>query len=637
FGTEGFVPVLPARTGIQTSYLFLAQVRLSLKSPNEGEVRFVRKCLKFIERYEPGREKDTMFECLFWQVIRVRNLLYRTVVQRPMTAGLQWFIRFSNRLRPFKDPLNKIRTEVSYEVACGSSGGPIAALEIRATAANTSKDLAEDLYDLTKSWQNVLKKYSPQNDRQPEFGIVLLFPKARDLDHRWESGNPPANSSGSYAEPLPRIGSVISLGVRYANYFQSQVTKVKAAANLIKRKPLILWVLRGIDVASDELSIPTWVLVPLFLYLERESAIAAASIQNPFWKPKPLRITAHVGEDFRHLMEGMRRIFETVYYLLRRSGGRLGHATALGYDPRQWAQQAGTVMMPVEERLWDLVFEWRLYTQFKTPHELRITVPSGRVGYLENQIRNLSKSLFDKEHEPHEMALVHHKLHTLWSGPEVNEMQTDVNLNRFKLDQKELDPELFYNDEKVSRLLQDYRTSENVFRKGELLVSVVIDESEIIALQAVQDALRGLVSIRGIIVEVNPSSNLLIGNLLDLRNHPTLRLFPPEPQEGAPPPVRIAVGSDDPITFCTHLLREYTLLYDAALSAGYPENAVVDWLEEIQRTGMDARFTLKWPCIQYKEMVDYLLEDLDDYLQRHPKKLREFLCKRYRLHPGVCR
>lgn len=55
--------------------------------------------------------------------------------------------------------------------------------------------------------------------------------------------------------------------------------------------PSALWVLRGIDVASDELSIPTWVLVPLFRFLVRESAFAATSMQDTI-KPAPLRVTA---------------------------------------------------------------------------------------------------------------------------------------------------------------------------------------------------------------------------------------------------------------------------------------------------------------------------------------------------------
>lgn len=216
--------------------------------------------------------------------------------------------------------------------------------------------------------------------------------------------------------------------------------------------------------------------------------------------------------------------------------------------------------MPVEDRLWDLVFEWRLYTRCETPHELRISEPPGRIGYLENQIRIMSNHVFAWEHEPKDLALVHHKLHTLWSGPEVNENQTEVGIDNFCLDLKALGPDLYYGNETVMKLIERYRTDEGVFRRGQQLVSVVIDESEINALQAVQDALQALVSIRDIVAEVNPSSNLLIGNLLDLRNHPTLRLFPPEPQEGGPPPVNIAIGSDDPITFCTHLLREYTLI-----------------------------------------------------------------------------
>jgi hypothetical protein len=595
--------------------------RLSLKAPNEGEVYFVRKCLAFIEKTSSDGNPDTLFISLFWQVIRVRNLLYRCVVQRPMTAGLQWFIRFSNRLWPLRDPLKKMRTEISYDVACGPAEGSVAALEIRCPAKGTSEDLVGELCELTESWKNVLKKHRLKSGREIEFGVVLLLAKSRDLDERWEHGNPPAFGSETHSEPLPTSSSAIQLGGRYSNYFGKQVKNVKAAAGLLRKMPSVLWVLRGIDVAADELSIPTWVLVPLYSFLERESTFAAAAIQDSL-KPTSLRITAHVGEDFRHLMEGMRRIFETVNYLLRRSGGRLGHATALGYDPQQWAEQTGSVMMPMEERLWDLVFEWRLYTGFHTPYELRIDVPPQRLGYLENEIRELSDCVFGWGEEPHHMALVHHTIHTLWSGPEVNEHQTEVSLNSFDRDLKFLNPEFYLNNRDVAKMIENYRKDEELFRRGQRLVSVTIDHSEITSLKAVQDALRRLVSIRGIVVEVNPSSNLLIGNLMDLRNHPTLRLFPPEHQEGAPPPVRIAIGSDDPIIFSTHLMREYSLLYNAALSAGYSECSVVKWLEEIRCTSMNARFTTAWP-LPGKDMVDLLLEEFDDLLQR-PKNYRRF-------------
>jgi adenosine deaminase len=140
---------------------------------------------------------------------------------------------------------------------------------------------------------------------------------------------------------------------------------------------------------------------------------------------------------------------------------------------------------------------------------------------------------------------------------------------------------------------------------------------EVEALTAVQNGLRRGIAQSGIVVEVNPSSNLLIGDLLDLRNHPILRLFPPVPEPDGPPPVMIALGSDDPLTFSTQLLREYTLLHQAASAAGYPERAVQDWLESIRRTGMDARFTRGWrPCAEKKAQL--IIKELSEYLHLPP-------------------
>ena len=156
-----------------------------------------------------------------------------------------------------------------------------------------------------------------------------------------------------------------------------------------------------------------------------------------------------------------------------------------------------------------------------------------------------------------------------------------------------------------------------MFWRGQELVDVTLDASEVGALYSLQDALRRAVGARGLVVEVNPSSNLLIGDLLDLRNHPILRLHPPEPLPDAPPPVPIAVGSDDPITFSTYLLREYSLLHEAALTAGFPERVVHEWLARIRQTGMDARFTVAWQP-SAREMANHLLDAFDGFLPRPP-------------------
>src|SRR5262249_29600804 len=147
-----------------------------------------------------------------------------------------------------------------------------------------------------------------------------------------------------------------SCEVRFGEYLERRRENARALAELLCAVPTALWLLRGIDVANDELAVPTWVLVPLYRYVRQEAAYASilSGLEPGAGEPVPtVRTTAHVGEDFRHLMEGLRRVFETVRYLLAGTGSRIGHATALGFDPRTWAESVGGLLMPKEERLWD--------------------------------------------------------------------------------------------------------------------------------------------------------------------------------------------------------------------------------------------------------------------------------------------
>jgi hypothetical protein len=348
---------------------------------------------------------------------------------------------------------------------------------------------------------------------------------------RWASGYPPAFGSETHGEPHPL--DTIRLGGRYADYFVEQSTRAQAIVDLLDAVPTALWLVRGLDVASDELSVPTWVLVPLYRYVLWRSASAAATRSSEALPP--LRLTAHVGEDFRHLMEGLRRVYECIQYVLKRSGGRLGHATALGVEPRLWAESVGSVMMPAEERLWDLVFEWRLYSHYRVPVELRAPAPPERVLRVEKDIHDLSERVFMRPCEPSELAEAHHVLHQLWCPPVAVGEIAGLGLDAFARALRRLDWDRVRSRRRVHAILEGYRENEAVFRRGQQLVDVTLDESEIAALQVAQDALRRCAGALGIVVEVNPSSNLLIGNLLDLRNHPILRLFPPEPQEGCAP------------------------------------------------------------------------------------------------------
>jgi adenosine deaminase len=129
-----------------------------------------------------------------------------------------------------------------------------------------------------------------------------------------------------------------------------------------------------------------------------------------------------------------------------------------------------------------------------------------------------------------------------------------------------------------------------VFRRGRHIEWVdPSHEGEVLA--AVQAGLRSKVAALGISVEVNPSSNLLIGDLHDLTSHPLWRLRPPIPGVTSAP-VSVCIGSDDPITFGTDLRQEYQFVHDALMLAGLSDEQARSWLDRTRASGLEARFTL---------------------------------------------
>ncbi|WP_143735098.1 hypothetical protein [Methylocaldum sp. 14B] len=597
--------------------------RLGLRGENVGERWFLRCALAYLDKgAEDGRKvpEDEYFARIFWQTVRIRCQYYRTVVQRPLTGGLQWFLRFYDRLGKLRNPIDPISPQVSYHVA--GERHRIRGLELRTHPGDSAIQTGERVLEFLKSWRQVLRDTSGSTF-EPEMGVVFHFVKERDIELTRRKGVPPAFWADTHAEPFKTgNGRTDVEHGRYVGYFAEQCRKARALGELIRAVPSCLWIIRGLDVCTDEIGVPTWVLVPLFRHVLDEAA--KVSILTARDAGPPLKVTAHVGEDFRHLLEGLRRIYEQVHYILGGAVGRLGHAIALGVDPKIWAESVGSVLMPAEERLWDLVWEWRLYSKYKIKPEYAAQAPPGRVDALLNQVRQLSDFVFGRRgYRVDELAEVHDVLHRFLVPPYVKEpvaegrfdtfLEAATSLKTLRFKTQSFQQQQIHPPHRIGRILEDYFDDESIFQRGQTLIDVPISGDEVAALTAVQSALRHGIAQRGIVVEVNPSSNLMIGDLLDLRNHPILRLFPPVPEPDGPPPVPIAIGSDDPLTFGTRLLREYTLLHQAACAAGYPERVTHEWLESIRSTGMDARFTRGWRPSTLKK-ADDLIRDLSEYL-----------------------
>ncbi|MDH0344091.1 antiviral RADAR system adenosine deaminase RdrB [Chromobacterium haemolyticum] len=111
---------------------------------------------------------------------------------------------------------------------------------------------------------------------------------------------------------------------------------------------------RGLDVAGDENALKIEWFAPVLRWLRS----GFKSLPDGERASTGFHLSIHSGEDYAHPASGMRHIDETVRFCEMREGDRLGHALALGIEPKQWVARQGEMMLPLDEHLDNLVWLW---------------------------------------------------------------------------------------------------------------------------------------------------------------------------------------------------------------------------------------------------------------------------------------
>ena len=534
------------------------------------ETQFVGEALRYMERCPD----DADFARIFWQVIRVRCLLYRHLVQRPLTPGLQWFVRFYLRIKPARRQLPR---GISVQAAIGRRADRhgLRSLEVR---VGTEPNEADDL-DRVRQVEGAC----PAN---VECGVVFHF--SRDRGGGWRDGRPHAHGLDQSYPAVPHeqrlrtsrdVGN--PSGFRFARFYLQQRREAQALVGVLRGFPLALRTFRGIDLCTDEAGVPIWVMAPLMRWVREAGQAAAALLRDRGIEGvPPLRTTVHAGEDFVHLLTGLRRLDEAIQHLGLEEGDRIGHGMALGVDPTTWFERIGRVVQTREERLFDLVWEWDFYAKFHAD------VGSGRLSYLRSNIARLGEGVFGGTVTPEDVVHLIRALHC----------ERELKGQGFPAGGGRGTAGIQYGQEQKKRwrcLLRRYLGSPQVWRNGRIQETITLRDwpHELEALQSLQGALRREVGTRGLTVEVNPSSNLLIGDLGQIKDHPIWRLRPLQPVDDIRP-LSVCVGSDDPLTFATTLPHEYQLLFDTIVMAGGSHEDAMGWLNGVREAGLRARFTL---------------------------------------------
>ena len=423
-------------------------------SETNPETIFVERSLRFMEDNENG--EDGGFARLFWQFVRIRCLLYRHLVQRPLTPGLQWFVRFFSRIRPVRQSLP---TEVSMQAAIRQSGRRegLKSLEVRlGTIESESETLGR------------IRQVESARSIPARVEIGAVFHLSRDRGGGWRKGHPNAYGlDHSYPGVPPDkhlrtekdVGN--PSGFRFARFYLERRRHAQALVSVLRGFPLALRTLRGVDLCTDEAGVPIWVMAPLIRWVRDAGRFGARSLKHEGRAEiTPLRITVHAGEDFVHLLSGLRRLDDAIQYLGLEEGDRIGHGTALGLDPVTWFERTGRVVQTREERLFDLVWEWSCYAS------RGIAVGSARLPYLRSAIDRLSRKMFGREHTPEVLVEFVRALHC----------EQKLRVQGFPDRSMSRTPGALYaegDESKVRKLVGEYLRSTEVWRKrarlGDLL------------------------------------------------------------------------------------------------------------------------------------------------------------------------
>ena len=553
---------------------------------------------------------DTCFNRLFWQCERIRCHTYRHCVQRPLVPGLTNFIRFYERKSVLAGPIEEVLIE-----AAGLLGGlqhGLDSLEIRTSPSRNRDRQQTELQQIASAFDSLRRRLpsatsaltnpgpatglrsgpdssqsatdtprSPfaitlaRSPRLLETGLVLHFLRIRGQRH--DQGWPQLHDLGDFSDP--RNYDRNPYGYRWEGYFRDRKREANAIGDALALDPQLLEVVRGIDVCRDEPGVPIWVIAPLFRRVHDRVGQIHAKILRESGRALPaLRTTIHVGEDFVHLASGLRAMDVAISFLPLRGGDRVGHGLALGIDALTWARRTTRVALPREERWFNLLWEWNWH------RDRRGQFPSQRRNHLEHEIVRLAQAIFGPAPLPESPS-------TRWTVDLAlrfaDTLHDVTTLDRLGYPDQDL-PSQSPVDE-VDQLIELYLTDGTIFHNARTVEWVEsLHEGE--TLHELQRLVRQRYADLGITIEVNPISNLLVGDLTDLTSHPLWRLAPKWGDQFGPS-LRMCVGSDDPFPFATNLREEYQFLYDSLILAGKSPPEARDWLDLVRQMGWESRFT----------------------------------------------
>lgn len=580
--------------------------------PNDTscEMIFLFRTMSFFKerRYNTKDQENTeMLLQLFFIYIRMKNVFFFDKVQGNKLRGLLFFSRYYSKateskyhpqkqLHPKEDftwyaaalkQQFKIKTLKKIEIKVTPPSIDLVPKTISGEDRGYQIAILRQLKLIFMAYNECIEKeaLNGQKANIPTLGIVYHFIKQNDPD----------NFSGKiclFKEDRYFYGN------GYYALYKKSIYFMKNIRCLIKKYPLLSEYIVGIDAAAVENQVEPWVFAPVF----QESRSKATTIHSVRGVDKPIQnigYTFHIGEEFRHILSGLRHVDEVLNHFSYHSGDRIGHGLVLGIDVEEWVANNEFVVLPIGEHLENILWIWGMQQQqnhvithknldFEIMQIAEEIFPSirGMTPYLLWKTYNRS---FDGI-EPREEAILKKKLKNVnkcggYPNCIFPNEQNEISWNDYNLHCVYYCPCYF-----------------EALRKP---IFVKVSSDEVTMYKELQKKIVRRVEELGVYIETNPTSNVAIGEFEGLFKHPGLNLNNREFSQEESNSVLITINSDDPLVFNTNVENEMAYLYYAMIHKKYSRELILEWIDKVRKNGMNSSFVKK------TKDKDTLLKDIN--------------------------
>lgn len=553
------------------------------------------------------------FAQVFLCYIRIKNRYFRERFQSTDTKGLTFFRRYfrksSDSFGAILPPQDETRVHMIYRAAFQNQFRceNLQKLEVKISPPRVSlqngqnldqegkralcRKIARQLSTLIGAYLDTMADASAyrKND-PPTLGIVFHFIRG-DTSH----------SSRDMCWTVQEGEDASDLVSRTRN---EGMAFLDALLTLLRHIPGLSELVVGIDTASEELYADPWVYAPVYHHarnrlntypVQREGG---QHIQN-------LGLTYHVGEDYHHLLSGLRHIDEVLSHFGYKAGDRIGHGLALQLDVEDWIDSHEVVSLPIMDYLEDLLWVWDLCGQEdlqliayrpeleqeimrlaeKIYHNVRGITPQVLWRTYQRKFDPLMPEFCQRMYNSYLKGLEQKPIYPLSKLPAQRGFCVLLNGAELPPQDKLIQDEVWDSD----KLLTTHYCP--IYRSHYKQPCFVHNSRRFLPLfQKLQSYLREKIQYMGVYVETNPTSNLAIGDFRGLVDYPIDSLNDPEGWTDKAGAVMMTVNSDDPLVFNTNVENELALVYHTLSYRNISREATLKWIEKIRQYGMDSSF-----------------------------------------------